>query len=128
MSLPEDSTERRQDSGALAEASAAAYLQQAGLRLVMRNFRVRGGEIDLICREGEVLVFVEVRLRRRSDFGGAAASIGAAKRRRLLLAAQHYLQRHHRNEPPCRFDCILMQHPDGTDLTWLRNAFSADTA
>lgn len=126
MSLPEDSTDLRQLSGSQAEHTAARHLEQAGLIVVARNFRVRGGEIDLICREGEVLVFVEVRLRRRNDYGGAAASISASKRRRLLLAAQIYLQRHYRSEPACRFDCILMQSPEGQGLNWLRNAFSAD--
>ena len=82
---------------------------------------MRGGEIDLIFRDGKVLVFVEVRQRSRSDFGGAAASITARKRQRLILAAQHYLLKH--PDADCRFDCILI---DGDQLEWLRNAFSAD--
>ena len=82
---------------------------------------MRGGEIDLIFRDGKVLVFVEVRQRSRSDFGGAAASITASKRQRLILAAQHYLLKH--PDYDCRFDCILI---DGDRLEWLRNAFSAD--
>ena len=63
--------------GREAEGRAAAYLASCGLREISRNFRVRGGEIDLIFLDGKVLVFVEVRQRSRSDFGGAAASIGA---------------------------------------------------
>ena len=86
-----------------------------------RNFRVRGGEIDLICRDGKVLVFVEVRQRSRSDFGGAAASITPTKQRRIILAAQHYLAR--QPECDCRFDCVLIE---GERLEWLKNAFSAD--
>lgn len=107
--------------GREAEERAAHYLDACGLRLVGRNFRVRGGEIDLIARDGASLVFVEVRLRSRSDFGGAGASITAAKRRRLILAARHYLARH--GEQPCRFDCVLI---DGERLEWIRNAFTAD--
>ena len=62
-----------------------------GLAIVTRNFRTRHGEIDLIARDGDTLVFVEVRLRRSANFGGAAASITAAKRARLVAAARDYL-------------------------------------
>lgn len=113
-----DTTTRR---GHEAETLAACHLEAHGLRLLERNFRVRGGEIDLICRDGRTLVFVEVRLRSRSDFGGAAASITAAKQRRIILAARHYLAG--KADCDCRFDCILL---DGEQLEWLRNAFSAD--
>jgi len=107
--------------GREAETQAAAYLEKCGLRIVDRNFRVRGGEIDLIARDGAVLVFVEVRQRSRCDYGGAAASITAGKRARLVLAARHYLARH--GECDCRFDCVLI---DGGELVWLRQAFASD--
>ena len=110
-----------QAKGAAAEESAATYLAERGLRVVERNFRVRGGEIDLICRDGATVVFVEVRLRRRSDYGGAAASITAAKQAKIVMAARHWLVRH--GESPCRFDCVLL---DGEHIEWLRDAFSAD--
>ena len=117
-------TDPRQAKGAAAEQRAADYLQKQGLTLVERNFRVRGGEIDLICRDGRTTVFVEVRLRSRGDFGGAAASITSTKQARLILAARHWLQRH--GETPCRFDCVLFDGPDQPELQWLRDAFSAD--
>lgn len=107
--------------GREAETRAAQHLAARGLRLVERNFRVRGGEIDLICRDGRALVFVEVRQRTRADYGGAAASITAAKRRRIVLAARHYLVGKPASD--CRFDCVLI---DGDDLEWIRNAFAAD--
>ena len=75
--------------GAAAEALAAEYLSARGLAIVARNYRCRGGEIDLIARDGDTLVFVEVRLRSSTAFGGAAAGITAAKRRRIALAARH---------------------------------------
>jgi putative endonuclease len=109
-----------QAQAAAAEDVAAHFLAERGLRLLDRNFRVRGGEIDLVCLEGQTTVFVEVRLRTRSDFGGAGASITAAKQKRLIVAARHWLARHH--ETPCRFDCVLM---NGHDIIWLRDAFSA---
>ncbi len=107
--------------GREAESRAADYLARQGLRLVARNFRIRGGEIDLVCRDGDTLIFVEVRMRNRNDFGGAAASITASKRRHLILAARHYLAS--QPDRPCRFDCVLIE---GTQLTWIPNAFSAD--
>jgi putative endonuclease len=110
-----------QAKGAAAEESAARYLAERGLRIIERNFRVRGGEIDLICRDGAAVVFVEVRLRHRSDYGGAAASITAAKQAKIVMAARHWLVRH--GECPCRFDCVLL---DGEHIEWLRDAFSAD--
>ena len=107
--------------GREAENRAARHLERQGLRVVTRNFRVRGGEIDLVCRDGKVLVFVEVRQRSRSDFGGAGASITTTKQRRIVLAAQHYLAG--KPECDCRFDCVLIE---GDRLEWLRDAFSAD--
>jgi len=114
----------RQAKGEAAEQLAADYLRQAGLSVIERNFRVKGGEIDLICRDGKTTVFVEVRLRSRQDFGGAAASITAAKQARLILAARHWLVRH--GETPCRFDCVLLPDLDPKHIEWLRDAFSAD--
>jgi putative endonuclease len=113
-----------QSKGAAGEQLAADYLQRRGLKLIERNFRVRGGEIDLICRDGKATVFVEVRLRSRGDFGGAAASITATKQARLILAARHWLLRH--GETPCRFDCILLDGLDPKNIEWLRDAFAAD--
>jgi putative endonuclease len=107
--------------GREAEERAARYLEAHGQREVARNFRIRGGEIDLICRDGKTLVFVEVRQRNRSDFGGAGASITAAKQGRIVFAARHYLMG--KPECDCRFDCVLI---DGNRLEWIRNAFSAD--
>lgn len=112
----------RQQKGQAGEATAAAHLERHGLKIIERNFRVRGGEIDLICSEGATTVFVEVRLRSRSDYGGAAASITAAKQDRLILAARHWLARSGCGDIPCRFDCVLI---DGERLDWVRDAFSA---
>lgn len=114
----------RSTAGAEAEALAAAFLARQGLRILERNWRVRGGEIDLICEDRGSLVFVEVRLRRRSDFGGAGASITLAKQRRLILAARHYLAG--RREQPCRFDAVLLDGLDEANIEWIRNAFDAN--
>jgi putative endonuclease len=111
-------------TGSLAEDLAAQHLERHGLRVLARNYRCRGGEIDLVCQDGATLVFVEVRLRSGSRFGGAAQSITAAKRGRLLLAARHYLAG--KPERPCRFDAVLMDALDSRRIDWVRDAFAAD--
>ena len=111
--------------GTAAEDRALAHLQQAGLRLVERNYRTPGrggGEIDLIVRDPDgTLVFVEVRARASSAQGGAAASVGEVKRRRIVFAARHYLLRWPA-PPPCRFDVVAI---DGERLQWLQAAFDS---
>lgn len=104
--------------GSEAEAQAADYLMRHGLIILARNYRCRGGEIDLVCRDGATLVFVEVRLRTNRGYGGAAESITAAKQRRVVLAARHYLAG--KPQPVCRFDAVLL---DGANIDWIRNAF-----
>jgi putative endonuclease len=111
-------------SGIAAEELAASYLADQGLVIVARNYRCRFGEIDLIARDGDSLVFVEVRLRRNSRFGGAAASIDYAKQRKLVATAQHYLSRN-RPIPRCRFDAILLDALDARRIEWLRDVISA---
>ena len=113
----------RGEAGARAEALAAAFLVARGLTIVERNFRCRRGEIDLIARDGETLVFVEVRLRTRRDFGDAAASITAAKRARIAAAALFYLARLSRT-PPCRFDAVLLDALDSERIEWLQDMMS----
>jgi len=115
--------------GEAAEERALQYLQQRGLRLVERNYRVaagpraRAGEVDLIMRDAEgTLVFVEVRARADASHGGAAASVGAAKQRRLIYAAQHFLLKQ-ATPPPCRFDVIAIE---GEQIEWLPAAFDAE--
>jgi putative endonuclease len=110
-----------QVSGAAGEREAERLLERHGLRIVARNYRTRVGEIDLVAQDGDVLVFVEVRLRARDGFGGAAASIGPAKQRRLAAAASLYLSRLGR-APRCRFDVVTLD--DGAPR-WLRGAFDA---
>lgn len=109
-------------SGDQAEHLAAQFLQRHGLTLVETNYRSRFGEIDLILRDGETLVFAEVRQRSRSDFGGAAASIDARKQQRLIITAQRYLGSLPRI-PPCRFDALLLDAAG--NIEWVKNAFEA---
>ena len=115
-------TKARGDAG---EDEALAFLQARGLRLLQRNYRTPGrggGEIDLIMQATDgTVVFVEVRRRSRTDFGGAAASIGHQKQRRIIFAARHYLLQW-RQLPPARFDVVSIE-VHGPQ--WLQGAFDA---
>ena len=108
----------KQQQGRAGEQAALAYLRRQGLKLVEANFSCGGGEIDLIMRDGDTLVFVEVRERADADHGGAAASIGPMKVRRIVHAAETYLQRFD-EVPACRIDVIAI---DAGHLDWLQNA------
>jgi len=112
-------------AGDAAEESALRHLQQAGLRLLERNYRTPGrggGEIDLVMRTPDgTTVFVEVRQRSNASHGGAAASISTTKQRRIIFAARHYLMRL-REPPPCRFDVVLLE---SGRIEWLPAAFEA---
>lgn len=119
----------RQVEGREWEGEARRRLEAAGLELLDRNFRCRLGELDLIFLDGDTLVFVEVRFRRRSYFGSGAESVSARKRGRLIAAAQHYLQRHAQHaDRPCRFDVVSISGGVTPQLEWIRNAFTLDDA
>jgi putative endonuclease len=111
-------------AGERAEALAAEFLAARGIRVIERNFRRRCGELDLVAQDGDTLVFVEVRLRTRADFGGAAASITAKKRARMAAAAGLYLARL-RSTPPCRFDAVLLDAIDAARIEWLKDIMCA---
>ena len=98
--------------GKEAEQYAEAYLQGQGLFLVKRNYRCRFGEIDLIMREGEVVVFIEVRMRASQAFGGAASSITLSKQGKLMRTARLYLASL-KSVPECRFDVVLLSGDQG---------------
>lgn len=111
-----------QNPGKHFELMAEQRLQSAGLQPLWRNYRCRGGEIDLIMRQGQTLIFVEVRYRADRRHGGAAASITRTKQQRVQLAARHYLQQHGLNEAQqaCRFDVVVFE---GNTSEWIQNAF-----
>lgn len=109
--------------GREAEDAALQHLLRQGLTLVARNYRCRMGELDLIMRDGEALVFVEVRYRRSSRFGGALESVDGRKRARLVQAALHYLQSSAADRPS-RFDVVALTGAAGSlSLQWIKDAF-----
>ncbi|MGN8887110.1 YraN family protein [uncultured Blautia sp.] len=106
--------------GSCHEEQAAAFLKKQGLYIVERNFRCRTGEIDIIARDGDYLVFTEVKYRRTGESGWASAAVDWHKRQRISRAAQFYLIRHGYADIPCRFDVVAI---DGNRIQWIRNAF-----
>ncbi len=121
-SLPRAARTPKQRAGDAAEDAAARHLMAAGCLIVARNARYRDGEVDLIAREREMLVFVEVRMRVSSRFGGAAVSVNSLKQKRIARAAQHWLFGEYGERwPACRFDVVTV---DGSGtIEWIRDAF-----
>ena len=120
----------RRARGARVEAAARAHLELAGLRTLAANVGYRGGELDLVMGDGDTLVFVEVRYRASSAFGGGFASVDHGKRRRLVRAAQLYLASHPALAMrPCRFDVAEASgDPAAPQIRWLKDAFRLDDA
>jgi len=118
----------RQLSGRRAEELAAAYLAAAGCEILLRNYRRRLGELDIIARRAGVLVVAEVRTRASRGYGGAAASVTRAKRRRIARATAMLLQqRADLARLPVRFDVIVVTEPHGAApaIEWIQHAFEA---
>ncbi|MES9971482.1 MAG: YraN family protein [Candidatus Thiodiazotropha sp.] len=107
--------------GQEAEQQALDFLESKGLRLQERNFRCKTGEIDLVMRDAEALVFVEVRFRQSNDYGRALETVTAAKQRKLLNTANRYLQMK-RIDSACRFDVIALNGSGSTPIEWIKNA------
>ncbi len=120
--------EGRKQIGNAAEAVAARYLESRGVRIVDHNVVSRGGEIDLIGLDREVLVFFEVRFRGQGSFSSGAESISYRKQQRLIRAASFYIHRHNLWQRDARIDVISMA--PGTlkkyRIQWIKNAIQAD--
>ncbi len=112
--------------GAQGEDIAVRTLKKCHYTIVERNFRTPAGEIDIIARDGDFLVFVEVRTRSSIEFGLPQETILAHKRDRLTRAARWYLQKNRIEDVPCRFDVVAIVRRDGTkepQVEVIRNAF-----
>ncbi|MDO4642085.1 MAG: YraN family protein [Neisseria sp.] len=96
-------------TGAAGEDAALAFLQAQGCKLVARNWHCAFGEIDLIVKQGKILLFVEVKYRKNGAYGGAVASITQAKLAKLTRSVEHYLQTQTTGNMPCRLDAVLIE-------------------
>lgn len=130
------STEAGKTRGDRAERQAQRYLSARGLLTVKQNYRCKMGEIDLIMRDGDTLVFVEVRFRDNPDYGTAAETVTPRKQQKIIRAAKYYLQSEGLTEKvSCRFDVLAMDRASGDGIDsqteaavktqWLQDAFSA---
>lgn len=112
--------QKTRDIGQSAEIKACQYLQQQGLVLIEKNFHCKMGEIDLIMKDQQHLVFVEVRFRNNNQHGSSLESVTPIKQRRITLTAQRYLQRFSQANYFCRFDVVSVGREN---ITWVKDAF-----
>lgn len=116
----------RNQKGQLAENIAGNYLKQQGLTTVKSNFFSRRGEIDLIMRDNEYLVFIEVRYRKQSNYGHPLETITYSKQQKILKTIQYFLLKHPQlNSLPCRIDAVAISGADGRTgekIEWIKNA------
>jgi len=114
---------QRKITGDKAEDQACQFLQEKGLKLKQRNFATKLGEVDLIMQDADSLVFIEVRYRKNSDFGGAAMSITPKKQQRIIKAALAYQQKH-APQSSMRFDVVAIEgEGKNRQINWIDNAF-----
>src|SRR5262245_1834032 len=119
-----DEVENRGHLGKEAEDLAAGFLEGAGYVVRARNVRYTGGELDLVVEQGELLAFVEVRMRSNAEWGVPTASISWKKQRRVVLAAMRYLALERIRDRPIRFDVIsVLGRGTGAVLEHIPNAF-----
>jgi putative endonuclease len=112
--------------GKIGEDLACRELERRGYAVVERRHRQRGGEIDIIARDGKTLVFVEVKTRGGRAFGGAAEGVTWQKRRRLVRLATEYVVQRRYDDCPCRFDVVAIHLEGGRPvLEVFQNAFAA---
>jgi putative endonuclease len=116
----------RQILGKYGEDLACRELERRGYAIVARRYRRRGGELDIIARDGGTMVFVEVKARESHAFGAAAESVTPLKRRRIAELALDYMMRNHLSDCPCRFDVVAIHFDSGRPVVDVfRNAFDA---
>jgi putative endonuclease len=119
-------TRARVALGKTGEDLACDELERRGYAIIARRHRCRGGEIDVIARDGATLVFVEVKARRGRAFGDAAEAVTWQKQRRIVRLAYEYVMQHHLTGSPCRFDVVSIQFDAGRPVIEIyRNAFHA---
>lgn len=118
----------KREIGKQAELEARLFLQKQGLRVIAQNYTCHYGEIDLIMRDNDEVIFIEVRSRYRIDYGHASETINKAKQRKIIKAATHFLQKKQwLYKVNSRFDIIAFQFFEVKwQLEWIKNAFFAD--
>lgn len=117
-------TRERISTGKLGEDIATEHLAGVGYEILERNFRCPLGEIDIVARDHETLVFVEVRSRRTDNYGSPLESVGFAKQKKLSRVAEYYLNSHGLHQIKARFDVVAVKlRPSRPELELIRDAF-----
>ncbi len=127
LDLFDNKLKNKREIGESLEDFALKFIQNHGLRIVTKNYFCKMGEIDIIARDEQNFVFIEVRYRSSDAFGGSEASVGKKKQRRIILAAAHYLQKNGlNNKTACRFDVVaLTGKVTQLKYNWIKGAFDA---
>ncbi len=114
--------QNKRSIGTEKEGLAVEYLTEHGSEILARNFYFRGGEIDLIAKDGEYVCFIEVKYRKSNRFGVPEEAVTTSKQKKIIQGARYYLY-HNRypSDTPCRFDVISVA---GQEITWIKNAFA----
>ena len=115
---------QHQQYGQKSEELAAGYLKKQGYEILQRNYRTRLGEIDIIARDDQTIVFVEVKARRTERAGSVKASITKTKKMKITRLAQYYLKQSGGYNRKARFDVVMIKG-DGESIELIRNAFDA---
>jgi putative endonuclease len=120
-------SDARQILGKIGEDLACQELQRRGYAILARRYRRRGGELDIVARDGQTVVFVEVKTREGCEFGAGAESVTRFKRRRMASVALDYMARNNLMECPCRFDVVSIDMGESKPRIELyQNAFDVD--
>ena len=126
LKLPWTKKPTTRSTGEITEALATDHLTEQGLIIQEKNLHSRVGEVDVIMKDGDTFVFIEVKYRSSTNFGGAISAISVKKQQKIRKTAAFYLQKCGLNEynTPCRFDVIALQgNISNPEITWLKNAF-----
>jgi len=125
QSVPHSKSDSSKSAGEQAETTALHFLTTKGLKLITQNYRVPCGEIDIIMEDKGIVVFIEVRYRKRSDFGSGAETVTYSKQKKLTKAALHFIQKHQKlSKRNFRFDVISISlKGDQFKIDWIDNAF-----
>ena len=114
--------QNKRSLGSEKENLAVSYLTEQNVKILAKNFYFRGGEIDLIAKDGEYVCFIEVKYRRSNKFGTPEEAVTTSKQKKIIQGAKVYLyQKRYPTDTPCRFDVISVC---GQEITWLKDAFT----
>ena len=120
-------TDKRQRLGRLAEDAACLFLEEQGFTIVQRNYRIRTAEIDIIAKDGDTLVFVEVKARSTLSKGGPREAVGTAKQQKIVLGARHFLRERRLADVRVRFDVVALYEKNNRfKIELIENAFQAE--